>query len=100
MERYVAIACVHQGVASAGGKVAVHHDDIQAPFGCRADRFERSPREMTVDRLQYQRRSLCGAEGAAECIDQADRILAVDVAEKVEHEEKDEPCGEAEVGPT
>ena len=58
-----------------------------------------SSRRLAVDALQHERGAVVRPERAAVGLDQPERILALDAAEEVEHEEEEEPLGQAELRP-
>ena len=52
---------------------------------------------LAVDALEHESGAIARAESLAVGLDQPERVLALDAAEEVEHEEEEEPLGQSEL---
>jgi len=79
--------------------VAVGDDDVATPLACGTHPREVRGDPLAVDALQVEESPVRLGEGPLEGLDQAERVLALERAEEVEDEEKDERIlRQAEVG--
>ena len=97
VQRRVAVAGGHHAAALLGRDVAVDEDDVGPARRGGAQQLELVEARLAVDALEHECGAVVRAERAPVGLDQPERILALDAAEEVEHEEEEEALGQAEL---
>ena len=98
VQRHVAVAHTEERVLLFLGVVAVDDPHILPIADRGAQPFELGQAQLAVDALEDEDGPFVGRKGLLERLDQAVRILALDDAQKVEHEEERETLGKPEAG--
>jgi hypothetical protein len=96
MERDVAVATGDERVLLRRGVVIVDQTNVGPIADLAAQAFQIVEAVVAVDRLDHEHGSAIGLERAREGPHQRQRVLALEDAEEVEIEEKQETIGQAE----